>query len=184
MRIELIIPAIPVAQPRPRAVKVGKHAAIHPVTRVKDESTGTWKDHPITAFKATVRLAAQEAYKGPPLNGALRVDCIFVFPREQSKVWKTKPMPRYPHIVKPDRDNCDKAVLDALKGTIIREDSLVCDGRIQKWRAAGDEQPHVEIVIETLEGVAPCAREETKALFAYEKRQIKVKKVDVDGGGE
>lgn len=165
MRIELTIPAVPVAQPRPRAVKFGESARIHEVTSIKGRDGKPPRPHPIAAFKATVRLAAQEAYKGPPLTGALRVDCIFVFPREQSKVWKTKPMPRYPHIVKPDRDNCDKAVLDALKGTIIREDSLVCDGRIQKWRAAGDEQPHVEVVIETLESAPAKGGEETKALF-------------------
>jgi Holliday junction resolvase RusA-like endonuclease len=38
-------------------------------------------------------------------------------------------MPRLPHTSKPDRDNLDKAVMDALKGIA--------------WIDDGDEQPHV-----------------------------------------
>jgi Holliday junction resolvase RusA-like endonuclease len=150
MRIELTIPAIPVAQPRPRAVAFGGKARMHEVTSLKG-ADGSRRPHPIAAFKATVRMVAQERYSGPPLTGPLRVDCVFIFPRETSKIWKRKPMPRYRHTVKPDRDNCDKAVLDSLKGTVIADDSQVCVGTIEKWRAAGDEQPHVEIVIETLD---------------------------------
>jgi Holliday junction resolvase RusA-like endonuclease len=36
---------------------------------------------------------------------------------------------------------------DALNGLLWRDDSLICDGRVQKVYAAGDEQPHVEIAI-------------------------------------
>ena len=151
MRIELTIPAVPVAQPRPRAVAFGGKARMHEVTHTGRAKDGTRRPHPIAAFKATVRMAAEQGYTGPPLTGPLRVDCVFVFPRERAKIWKTRAMPRYPHTVKPDRDNCDKAILDSLKGTVIADDSQVCAGRIEKWRAAGDEQPHVEVVIETLD---------------------------------
>ncbi len=54
------------------------------------------------------------------------------------------------HTGRPDRDNLDKAVLDAMKGLIFRDDAQVCAGTIEKWIAAGDEQPHVTIVIEEL----------------------------------
>ncbi len=143
--IQFTVPAIPVAQPRPRASSFGGHVRVHEVTHIK--GVNGRKPHPIAAFKATVKMAAAQAYKGPPLAGPLRIDLVFVFPREQSKVWKSRPMPRYRHVVKPDRDNVDKAVLDSLKGLLFVDDSQVCDGRIEKWRASGDEQPHVEITI-------------------------------------
>ncbi len=76
---------------------------------------------------------------------------MFVFPRPLKFMWKTRPMPRLPHTIKPDRDNCDKSLLDALASTIISDDKLACDGRITKWIAAGDEQPHVEVTISTMD---------------------------------
>ena len=109
------------------------------------------RPHPIVEFKATVRMAAQEAYKGKPLNGPLKVDLTLIFPRQKNKIWKTRPMPRYRHIIKPDRDNVEKAILDALTnaGTFV-DDCQVCAGSVEKWHAAGDEQPHCEILITEL----------------------------------
>ena len=65
-------------------------------------------------------------------------------------IWKTREMPRAFHSSKPDRDNLDKAVMDALKGLAWIDDSQVCQGEIQKWIAAGDEQPHALILITEL----------------------------------
>lgn len=132
--IEFIVPAVPIAQPRARATAFNGHARVYEPTK-----------HPIKAFKATVRMAAQSAYNGPPLEGALQVDCVFVFPRSKAMIWKRKPMPRVRHTKKPDRDNCDKAVLDALNGLLWRDDCQVCAGELEKWIASGDEQPHVII---------------------------------------
>lgn len=134
------VPAIPVAQPRPRATVVGGHARVYEP-----------RQHPVAAFKASVRLAAAQAYEGPPLLGPLRVDCVFVFPRPSQLIWKTKPMFRIPHTKRPDRDNCDKAVLDALSGLLWKDDCQVCAGSLEKWIAAGDEQPHVEIRVYQME---------------------------------
>lgn len=152
--IRFTVPAVPVAQPRPRARvikgKDGKvQAGIHEVKTIKN-ADGSWKPHPIAAFKATVRMAVENLYTGPPLTGPLCVDLLFVFPRQKTKIWKTRPMPRYRHDTKPDRDNCDKSVLDALTGLLWVDDCQICDGRIQKWRASGDEQPHVEITVTQL----------------------------------
>lgn len=146
--INLFVPAVPVAQPRVKVSSFGgKARAYTPTTIGKGDDK---RPHPIHAFKATLRLVAQQAYQGPPLSGPLRVDVLLVFARHSNKVWKSKPMPRYRHIEKPDRDNCDKAVLDALKGTVIVDDCQVCAGEINKWRAAGDEQPHCVISITEL----------------------------------
>lgn len=149
--IEFVVPAVPVAQPRPRATTAhgGIGARVHEVTHIK-QSDGTRKPHPIAAFKATVRMAFQDAHKGPPLAGPLRVDVVAVFPRPKRLVWKSRLMPRVRHIGKPDRDNVDKAILDSLKDLAWKDDSQVCDGQIQKWYAAGDEAAHVRITITEL----------------------------------
>lgn len=140
--IKFTVPAVPVAQPRQRhrIIGGGDTQFVHNYTPA---------NNPVNAFKAGLRIAAREAYGGPPLEGPLRIDVTFVFPRHSNKVWKTREMPRYPHIQKPDRDNLDKAVLDSLKGTIIVDDCQVYAGTIEKWRAAGDEQPHCVVRIET-----------------------------------
>jgi len=137
--IEFIVPAVPVAQPRARAVSFNGRARVYEPTR-----------HPVKAFKATVAMAAQAAYQGPPLAGPLRVDLVFVFPRNKGQIWKKRPMPRIRHTKKPDRDNCDKAVMDALTGILWVDDCQACEGEIVKWIAAGDEQPHVLVRVQEL----------------------------------
>jgi len=136
--LSIHVPAIPVAQPRVKATTINGFARVY-------NPRG-----PVDVFKSTVQMAVSAAYSGKPLEGPFSVSIVFVFPRPKSMVRKRRPMPRERHAQKPDRDNLDKAVLDAMKGLIFRDDAQVCAGSIEKWIAAGDEQPHVTIVIEEL----------------------------------
>lgn len=138
--IRFTVPAIPVAQPRQRhrIVSAGGRTFASNYTPAKD---------PVNNFKATVRMAAAEVLQGPPLAGPLCVDMVFVFPRQKAKVWKSKPMPRYFHVGKPDRDNLAKSLQDALNGLAWVDDAQICAGSIEKYHAAGDEQPHVVVII-------------------------------------
>ncbi len=138
LRLSIHVPAIPVAQPRVKATTINGYARVY-------NPRG-----PVDVFKSTVQMAIGSAYHGKPLEGPFGVSIVFVFPRPASMMWKRKPMPRVRHTGRPDRDNLDKAVLDAMKGLIFRDDAQVCAGTIEKWIAAGDEQPHVTIVIEEL----------------------------------
>ena len=135
------VPAVPIAQPRPRAVSIRGKAMMYADHK-----------HPVESFKATVRLAAaavwQEENGAGPLDGPLSVALVFVLPRPKTKVWKTRPMIRECHIKKPDFDNLAKAATDALTGLCWVDDSQLCDVTIKKWIAAGDEQPHVTIRIQ------------------------------------
>ena len=153
MRLELTIPAVPVAQPRPRATMAGKHARVHEQTYIKgDKATGREsRPHPIVAFKATVAQVVSQAYTGPPINQPMRVLITCVFPRPANKRWKKKPMPREPYTSRGrnDWDNLGKSVCDALNEVVWVDDGLIWDGRVIRLIAAGDEQPHVELVIET-----------------------------------
>lgn len=51
------------------------------------------------------------------------------------------------HTSKPDRDNLDKFVLDALTGVFFTDDKIVCDGRIVKKYST---IPRLEIFIQKL----------------------------------
>lgn len=144
------VPAVPVAQPRAKATAFSGKARMY-----TPHKTSAGNSNGVAEFKALVKLCAAHAYHGPPFQGPLRVDCTFVFPRESSKVWKSKPMPRYWHTVRPDRDNLDKLVLDSLSGLLWADDNQVCAGEILKWRAAGDEQPHVVVTVSQLDTEKP-----------------------------
>lgn len=148
---KLIVKAAPVAQPRPRATTRGQHASMYSPTRVKRVS-GTFA-HPIVAYKEAVRAAAVLAgfNECNLLQSALRVDCCFVFPRPQTLRLKKSPKGRIPHVIKPDRDNLDKAVLDSLTGLVWTDDCLVQSGLIEKWYVAIGEEPHVLVVISRVE---------------------------------
>lgn len=141
--IAFTVPAVPVAQPRQRhrIITASGKSFAHNYTPAKD---------PVNAFKATVRLAVQQVFAGTPLEGPIRMGVVFVFPRQKAKVWKNKPMPRYWHTGKPDRDNLMKSLQDALNGLLFVDDSQICAGPVDKFYAAGDEQPHVEVKIEQL----------------------------------
>lgn len=127
----------PIGQPRPRArVLPGPK----PIATMYDD-----KKHPVTGFKQAIRDAAQAAgivCSEKPIS----LSFTAIFPRPQSLVWKTKPMPRRLHTSKPDFDNVLKAILDALNGIAWKDDAQVC-GMFQsrKWIADGSEQPHVVI---------------------------------------
>lgn len=142
MQIQLKIPGVPVAQPRTKATRRGAHAGVYTPTK-----TSTGRSNGVAEYKATIRLAAQRHQIGALLAGPLCVDVEFVFPRQSSHIWKSKPMPRYRKTTKPDRDNLDKLVMDALNGVLWVDDKQVCAGSIDKWHAAGDEAPHVAITI-------------------------------------
>lgn len=139
LRIEFVIPSIPVAQPRQRHALIGGH--------IRNYTPGK---HPVNAFKAACQLAASQVYQGPVLDCPLRMDFVFVFPRPAS-VPKRLGTGRLAHTGKPDRDNVMKSLQDALEGILFRNDSLICDGRVQKCKAAVGEQAHVEVVVTDLE---------------------------------
>jgi Holliday junction resolvase RusA-like endonuclease len=115
-------------------------------TKIKT-ADGKKKDHPIVAFKATVRMAFERKFSGSPFTAPIRVDCCFVMPRPQKLMRKSDPSGRIPHAQKPDRDNLDKAVLDALKGLAWIDDCQASAGFIEKWWTAKDEAAHVVVCI-------------------------------------
>jgi len=74
----------------------------------------------MVADKRGAMLAA--VHKGPVV-----LDLFFYMPRPVSLPQKYRH-----HIKKPDRDNLEKSVKDALKGILWKDDSQVVDGRTRK----------------------------------------------------
>lgn len=146
--IAFTVPDVPIAQPRPRAVRRGDRAGM----------AGPNKKHPIHAFQATVRMAIEQAYQGPPLMGPLYVSLTFVMPRPSSMHWKKRPMPRAAHRKKPDIDNLTKGVFDALHKLAWHDDSQVCRLEAAKVIASGDEAPHVVVRIFEVDNESEGAR--------------------------
>lgn len=136
--ISFRVNCIPVAQPRQRHGIVNGHVRNYLPS-----------NNPVHAFKAAVKVAAYDEYKGTPLNEPLQIKIIAVFPRPASMIWKTKDMVRIYKTSKPDFDNLAKSVCDALNGLLWRDDSLICSATIEKWIAAGNEQPHVFVIVKS-----------------------------------
>lgn len=131
-QIEVFVPGIPKGQPRPRAFarKFGAKWS----ARVYDPGTSE-------GWKGAVAVAVQQFRPPSPLEGPVGVQCDFLFPRPGRLLKKSSPEGEIPHISKPDRDNCDKAVLDALTQLgFFHDDSQVCRGAPTKnYVAKGDQ---------------------------------------------
>jgi Holliday junction resolvase RusA-like endonuclease len=149
--ISFCVTCLPIAQPRQRHRVIGDGAkrCVHNYTPTQ---------HPVNAFKASVRMAAAAAYHGPPLEGPLAIALLFLMPRPKAKIWKTRPMPREPYTGKYDWDNLAKGFCDALNGVLWRDDHQIAEALVRVYVAAGDESPRVDCV------VAECVEQVAKRL--------------------
>ena len=133
--LEFFAAGLPKATPRVKARHFGQFTSVYTPKDaddwkmiVRNEALKAWRDSSISLTQI-------------PFEGPLRVDLTFFFPRPKAHFrsnGELKPnAPRW-HTGKPDRDNSDKAVLDALTNLgIWADDKQVCDGRIQKLYATG-----------------------------------------------
>ncbi|NTV60600.1 MAG: RusA family crossover junction endodeoxyribonuclease [Chlorobiaceae bacterium] len=132
----------------------GKPLALkrHQTVRVKsgrsieyDPSAGDKAD-----FLAMVRRSAPET----PFTGPLEVKMTYFFPRPKSHYGTGKngtilkiSAPHF-HTSKPDLDNLEKFILDALNEVFWKDDAQVC--RVAKQKVYTDQTPGVMVRIESL----------------------------------
>ena len=138
--LEFFVAGIPKPTPRIKATHFGKFTHVYTPKDADD-------------WKLIVRNEARKAWlneesmgTAPAWEGPLRVDLTFYFPRpkshfkSQSSAAKAanaplilKPTAPTWHMAKPDRDNSDKAILDALTNLgIWHDDKQACAGFIEK----------------------------------------------------
>lgn len=142
----------PKGQPRPKAGKRGRF------TQIYDPGTAdSWKKLVMLAAMETIRRCEGIGDARPIFTGALRVDITFWFPRPKSHYranGELKPNAPTYHTAKPDRDNADKAVLDALGEESLqlwKDDAQVADGHITKLYAPPSQAAGARIHILSLE---------------------------------
>ena len=122
--------------PRPQGSKIGFKARTGAVV-TKEQC----KD--LEAWRATVAAFARRAYQGPPLQGPVKLDLVFLMPRPKAhfragdREKGLKPAAPGWHTKTPDRTKLLRAVEDALKGIAWMDDSQVVDGAARKAFANG-----------------------------------------------
>lgn len=132
------VDGVPKAQPRARACRRGAHAGVY------DPGTAE-------GWKSIVVFAARPHRPTSPIAGPVCFSVDLFFPRPKSLCRRRDPEGPVPHTAKPDRDNCEKALLDALKQDgWFRDDSQVCDGRVRKFYHAKGGRPGAEITVQEL----------------------------------
>jgi len=138
MRIEITILGDPKSQKRHRHTSAGKFVRTY---------------DPSAADKTHMRVILQEKAPPKPLTGPVRVDITWYFPYRKGDYGTGRnadklkiSAPTY-HTTKPDRDNADKIVLDAMSGIYFMDDRQVCGGELRKYYS---ERPRTEIVVTEL----------------------------------
>jgi len=146
LEMTFFVPGLPIGQPKhpSRAVKLasGKYVA---------QAHAVPQKHPVHDWRAWIKRAAIDR-SITPYSGPVRVDLMFIFPRPKYMLAKKYQTGRIYHVHKFDRDNLDKAVLDALKGIAYLDDCQVCDGWIKKrYCALNGDYPGVYITLSFLD---------------------------------
>ncbi len=116
--IELFIYGQPKPQPRGRVRKRG----------------GVYDPGSAEGWKVAIQAAALKVLPDEPLTGPLRVDIRFYFKRPNKFLRKKDSIDPVWHTATPDRDNLDKAVMDALTDVgMWGDDKQVCAGEVLKF---------------------------------------------------
>jgi Holliday junction resolvase RusA-like endonuclease len=146
-RLTIVIPGYPFAQPRHRscALMAGGLPVIRngrPVIRTYDLKTA--KDWKAMARHHMEEALAEYGLAAPYVpTGAVSMEVSAYFQCPAGQVRKTRPRGLRRHVARPDLDNLWKAVKDAGKGVLWRDDSQVAEAQPRKFVAPQGEGPRV-----------------------------------------
>lgn len=137
-QIELTVYGNPVAQGRPRFSRQSGFVKAYDPIQSK-------------SYKQLIRLELQPLLSDPdfkPIDQAccLNLKVFRAIPKSFSKKKREEASLRHVRpTTKPDIDNYVKGVLDALNGTVLKDDSVVCEIFARKFYS---ERPRIEVVLE------------------------------------
>lgn len=126
------------------AVMMTPKAAPRPRTSTKNGVIRSYTPASAQSWKRTFASAALEFMPTRPISGPVRMDVCFVMPRPQRLMRKKDPDGELWCTTKPDRDNLDKSILDAMKAW-WGDDAQVCTGLVSKVYHAKDGRPEVRV---------------------------------------
>ena len=141
MKVQFTVIGSPVPQGRPRFARRGKFVSTYDPPKSK-------------SFKETVKWQAIESGANKTLlEGPLKMTLIFRLQRPKGHYGKKGLRPSAPthHITKPDLDNLEKGVKDALEGICYARDQQVCETYLRKEYAIKGRMPGVLVTIEEIE---------------------------------
>jgi crossover junction endodeoxyribonuclease RusA len=145
--IAFVVRGIPVPQGTARAFVAGGRAVIATDSNRANSPIGAWR----TAIATEARQAIGEAEL---LDGPVAIHVEFVFPRPKAHYRAGGEIrldaPRY-HRSRPDADKLLRALLDAVTGVLIRDDSQVADAWAQKLYEDERIRPGARVVVRSLE---------------------------------
>lgn len=115
-----------------------------------------WREQVKIEAERAMEAGSSTAYPGatidyvrPPYGDAVHVALTFVFVRPRS----VKPAQRPHHTVKPDLDKLTRAILDALTGTVLVDDSRVVSIQAHKrYQEASFDKPGVIVRVVKFRG--------------------------------
>lgn len=130
-RVEISIPGTPRAKARPHS-----------------GPGGFYTPKETEAEEAFIRAAGVKAMAGrEPMVGPVKLVLEAVFEMPVSWPSRVREMRQLPHVSKPDLDNIEKLVLDALNEVVFLDDGQICE--VIKRKRYG-EGARVEIILEEL----------------------------------
>ncbi len=131
-----VISVIGIPKPQARPRTFWRRNASKPVT---------WSQK--TSWYQLVYAEALSNRPNLPLEGPLGVELVFRMPKPKSMKGKDVCW----HITRPDKDNLEKGIFDALtQAQVWRDDSLVCESFCQKIYAMPGFEPGMTITVKKL----------------------------------
>jgi len=107
----------------------------------------------VKAWRETVAREAAEKMPDGPLLGPVQVKVVFVFPRPASHfrtgkfAGQLKPTAPDWHTKTPDLDKLQRALGDAFKGVVLRDDSQIAAWQVSKCYGT---RPSAQVSVQTL----------------------------------
>jgi Holliday junction resolvase RusA-like endonuclease len=141
--LTVFVPGMPKGQPRGRAfVRRNGRAGIH------DPGTANGYKAMVGLF---VRQAAEDAGLAMPIHRPIAMRIEWLFPRPKRLMTRKSPKGRIWHVSKPDDDNLEKAVKDAITDAgVWADDSLCCRMAKEKVYAAVGEEPGTWVAVSVM----------------------------------
>lgn len=115
------VPGKPKGQPRPRAFARGGKAAVY--------TPGTAE-----AWKSSIAVAVKQFLPAVPIAAPVRIDLRFMMPRPKRLMRRKDPDGPIRYDGRPDSDNMEKAVWDALEIVgLYDDDKRICENRTEAF---------------------------------------------------